>query len=357
MKLIESYILKKCAFNSLLMLISFTLLFSIFNALAEFSTIGKGDFNSLSLLIYTVALVPGYIYLFMPLAVLIGVMLSMLSLVNYSEYAIIRTSGISLYRITACLLIFGLSMSLITFLEGEFVAPSSKQFAQSYKLSKTKTTMSTQLQSGIWSRDGENDFVNISQILPDKTILGVSIYKYDKDLKLKHYIKAKSGKFNMNQQTWELNDVTLYDYAGQNMNISYLQNFLWVTSIMPGYFSVLVVNPEDMSIIALLKYIQHLRQINQASDRYQIALWNKLLYPLSCVSMSLLAIAFIPNNRRNINLATKLFVGILIGIGFFFFTRLVSFLALLFNWNPVIAAIGPTLLLFALGWYFVLYKE
>ena len=51
------------------------------------------------MLIYIIILMPNYVYLLMPLAILIGVMISMLSLVNYSEYAIIRTSGVSLRKI------------------------------------------------------------------------------------------------------------------------------------------------------------------------------------------------------------------------------------------------------------------
>ncbi|MFN7094375.1 MAG: LptF/LptG family permease, partial [Burkholderiales bacterium] len=81
------------------------------------------------------------------------------------------------------------------------------------------------------------------------------------------------------------------------------------------------------------------------------------LYPIACISMSLIALAFIPNNRRNINLGGKLFAGILIGISFFFITRLLGFMALLFNWNAIISALAPTIILFACGWYFVLRKE
>ena len=73
--------------------------------------------------------------------------------------------------------------------------------------------------------------------------------------------------------------------------------------------------------------------------------------------MALIALAFIPNNRRSINLSTKLFVGILIGLSFFFLTKLIGFMALLFNWNAVLSATVPTLVLFLIGWYVILRKE
>jgi lipopolysaccharide export system permease protein len=357
MKLLTWYIFRRCIFNTFLMLLAFIMLFSIFNVLSQISDVGKGSFTASSMLVYTALLIPNYVYLLMPLAILIGVMLSMLSLVNYSEYAIIRTSGLSLRRITAILFSFGITFSVITFLIGEVVAPQSNHFAQVYKISKTKQVVSTQLRSGIWSKDGNNAFVNIKQVLPDNTIVGVNILRYGIGLNLQYYVQAEDGHFNEQSQSWTLNNVTIYDYTGQNVKVLQFPHYSWKTSVVPSYFSVLVIAPEDMSAFGLLKYIHHLEENNQSTQRYQIAFWNKLLYPIACISMSLIALAFIPNNRRNINLGSKLFAGILIGISFFFITRLVGFMALLFDWNAVLSALTPTAILFILGWYFVLRKE
>jgi len=357
MKLISRYIFKKCLFNTLLMLVAFIMLFAIFNILGQIGDVGKGSFNTQALLIYTLLIIPNYIYLLMPLAVLIGVMLSMLSLVNYSEYAIIRTSGMSLKKITAILFSFGILFSLITFIFGELIGPEANHYAQVYKMEKTKQIISTNLHSGIWSKDGENSFVNIKQVMPDNTILGVNIFRYNEHLKLQYFIQASEGKYDETNQVWVLNQANIYDYTGQNITQKIEKDYKWKTAIEPSYFNVLVIPPEDMSALGLIKYIEHLKSNNQSTQRYQIAFWGKLLYPIACISMSLIGLAFIPNNRRNINLGTKLFAGILIGVAFFFVTRLIGFMALLFGWNAIISALMPTVILFTLGWYFVLRKE
>ena len=357
MNLITRYILKKCLFNTLLMLIAFIMLFSIFSVLGQMGDVGKGSFNSAALIVYTILVIPNYIYLLMPLAVLIGVMISMLSLVNYSEYAIIRTSGLSLKRITAILFSFGLMFSGFTFLFGEIIGPEANHYAQVYKIEKTKQIMSTNLNSGIWSKDGENNFVNIKQVMPDNTILDINIFKYDSSLRLQQLIHANGGKYNLDKKLWILNNVTINDYVHQNLTKQNVPEYMWKTAIEPSYFSVLVVAPEDMSALGLIKYIQHLKTNHQSTQRYQIAFWNKLLYPIACISMALIGLAFIPNNRRNINLGGKLFAGILIGVAFFFITRLIGYMALLFAWNAIASALTPTLILFTAGWYFVLRKE
>ena len=175
------------------MLLAFIMLFSIFSILGEIGDIGKGDFTTSTMLFHTLLLIPNYIYLLMPLAILIGVMLAMLGLVNYSEYAIIRTSGISLRTIMVILLTYGFIFSLITFIMGEFVAPVANDYAQIYKKTKMHEMVSTQLHTGIWSKDKDNSFVNIKNILPDSTIIGVTIFKYDDTFRLQKYLTADKG--------------------------------------------------------------------------------------------------------------------------------------------------------------------
>jgi lipopolysaccharide export system permease protein len=333
------------------------ILISMFNILGQLGDVNKGLYTTTAMLFYTILLIPNYIYLLMPLAVLIGVMSGMLSLVNYSEYAIIRTSGVSLKRVTAILFGFGFAFSILTFIFGELVGPEANHYAQVYKMEKMKQIVSTNLHSGIWSKDGANAFVNIKQVMPDTTIVGINIFIYDDELKLKYFKKADDGKYDEKRKLWILSHLKQYDYTKQDIVTTESTNYEWHTAIEPSYFSVLVVAPEDMSALSLLTYMHHLDINHQSTQRYEIAFWNKLLYPLACISMALIALAFTPNNRRNINLGVKLFAGSLIGVAFFFTTRLIGFMALIFAWNAIISSLLPTAILFSLGWYFVIRKE
>ncbi|MCC2624643.1 MAG: lptG [Burkholderiales bacterium] len=357
MSIITRYIVKKCLFFTFLMSLATIIIITMFNILGQLGDVGKGSFTTTAMLFYATLLIPNYIYLLMPLAVLIGVMCGMLSLVNYSEYAIIRTSGVSLKKITIILFGFGFAFSLITFSFGELLGPEANHYAQVYKMEKMKQIVSTNLHSGIWSKDGTNAFVNIKQVMPDNTIVGVNIFVYDDNLKLKYFKTADEGKYDEKNRRWVLSHLKQYDYTKQDIVTTEINNFQWDTAIEPSYFNVLVIAPEDMSAISLLSYMHHLDINHQSTQRYQIAFWNKLLYPLACISMALIALAFTPNNRRNINLGVKLFAGILIGVAFFFTMRLIGFMALLFAWNAIIASLTPTLILFGFGWYFVIRKE
>ncbi len=357
MKLISRYILSKFFSNTLLLLLVFILVFSIFNIIGELSNLGKGAYNTTTMLTYIASLLPSVTYLLIPLAVLIGIMISMFSLVNYSEYAIIRTAGVSITQITTLSIVFSFLFTIITFILGEFVVPYTNNYAKLYKISHTHEVVSAQLKSGIWTRDGINDFVNIKQILPDETIIYIRIFHYDNNFQLHTYSLAKEAIFDKKNHYWLLKDVFIKDYKTQNINIIHKDLAIWHTSINPSYFDILIISPEDMSLVKLNDFMQHLKRNKQSIRRYQISFWAKLLYPLSCVAMSLIGIAFTPNNRRNINLASKLFLSVLIGLTYFFASKLFAYMALIFAFNPIVATITPSVVLFISSIYAILKKK
>jgi lipopolysaccharide export system permease protein len=284
-------------------------------------------------------------------------MVSLLSLVNYSEYAIIRTSGISLIKIITILVIFGIMFSIFNFILGEFIAPYTNQYAKIYKMQKLHQQFSTSLNSGVWSKDGNNTYVNIKQILPDLTINDIYSYYYNHQSKLEKVMYAKTGNFIKSSHTWLLHNVIINNYTNNAIVESKLDTYNWRTSIEPSYFNVLVITPEDMSIFELIKYIKHLNANHQSTNRYKIAFWAKLIYPLTCLSMAILSIIFIPNNRRNINLNSKLFIGIIVGVSFFFITKLINYMAILFAWNPIISSIIPNIIIFLFIYSFIRKKS
>lgn len=359
MKLISRYILKKCFANTTMLLFAFSVIYTVVQAIQELGSVGKGSYTTMSMFIYLGALLPSYIYLLIPLSVLIGVMSTMLGLVKNSEYAIMRTSGLSLRDITKVLGVFGILFAIITFSLGEVIAPEASHFAKVYKLNKTEERVSMDLSSGIWSKDGEQTIVNIKNISPsdDNSISGIQIFSYSDDQVLQKRVVAEDGKFDKSLRMWNLSNVTNYTYTDKNIIIKKAASQYWKSTIEPSYFSVLVVSPDDMPAFSLFKYIHHLEQNHESTNRHEIALWSKMLYPIACISMAFIAIGFIPNNGRNINLSAKLFAGILIGVAFFFVNKLVGFLATLYLWNPILSASIPTLVLFTIGWIVILKKE
>jgi lipopolysaccharide export system permease protein len=100
-----------------------------------------------------------------------------------------------------------------------------------------------------------------------------------------------------------------------------------------------------------VRYINHLTENHQRTDRYEIALWKKLFYPLVCVVMMALALPFAYLHVRAGTVSLKIFTGIMIGVIFYAMNKLFSHLGLINTWPPVVVAGLPAfvVLVFALG--------
>ena len=113
--------------------------------------------------------------------------------------------------------------------------------------------------------------------------------------------------------------------------------------------SVLMVVPSRMSVWDLSHYVEHLRDNQQRADRYEIALWSKLFYPLATIVMMFLALPFAQFQRRSGGIGTRIFSGIMLGLVFYTFNMFFTYLGVLYDWPPLPSAVFPTLMFFVLA--------
>jgi lipopolysaccharide export system permease protein len=123
----------------------------------------------------------------------------------------------------------------------------------------------------------------------------------------------------------------------------------WQSVLNPGILNVLMVVPERMSLTDLYTYIEHLRENHQATQRHEIALYGKVTYPLAVVVMMILALPFAYIRAREGGISAKIFIGIMLGLGFHLASRLFGHLGLLNAWPPLFSAGFPTLLFLLLA--------
>ena len=105
-----------------------------------------------------------------------------------------------------------------------------------------------------------------------------------------------------------------------------------------------MVVPERMSVANLWAYRQHLKENQQNADRYEIALWKKLVYPLAVLVMMALALPFALTHDRMSNVSMKVFLGVMLGVTFHLLNGLFSNLGVINAWNSGLAAVTPSVL-------------
>jgi lipopolysaccharide export system permease protein len=321
-------------------------IFSFFDFIQEINDLGKGTYNILSIFSYVFLSIPGHVYEVVPIAVLIGSMYAMGQLSENSELTVIRSSGYSVTRIALTLSFTGLFFTLFTFAVGDLVTPLTEKKAQEIRITAKDSIVAQEFGSGLWIKDN-NSFINVERVLPDTSLSNINIYEIDKNFHLRTITKAKKGNFK--ESEWRLEDVDQTIFNQDKVSINSLKSANWKSLIKPEMMNVLVTSPEKMSSISLINFIKYLKNNSQKVTRYEIALWEKLIYPLASIAMVLFAIPFGFFQERSGGKNTKIFLGILIGIFYQIMNSSFRYIGLLNDWHPLFCAVIPTLIFFSIG--------
>jgi lipopolysaccharide export system permease protein len=342
MKILHRYLSHEIIGSTLLLLGGLLALFAFFDLAREMGDLGKSNYRLGDILLYVGLLLPGHVYELMPIAALIGTMFALARLVAHSEFTVMRVSGISGMRIAGSILLTGLLFVVVTFVFGEFIAPNTERVARQLRTKAMSSVVAQEFRSGLWVKDGTS-FVNVKEILPDATLVGLRIYQFDSSYHLQTISFAERGEYRQNN-SWHLDRMVQTRFDEGRTSVRVVPDANWNSVLNPGILSVLLVVPEQMSAWNLYSYTQHLRENHQKTSRYEIALWSKLSYPLAVLVMMLLALPFAYHHSRAGSVSTKLFAGIMLGLGFHLSNRLFSHMGLLNDWPPLFSAIFPALL-------------
>jgi len=321
-------------------LLGFLALFAFFDLIKELGDLGNAEYHLAQVFTFVMLSMPAHAYELFPIAVLIGTLYVLAQLASNSEYTVMRAAGLSPTRAAGVLGKIGVAFVAITFVVGEWVAPYAEETAQKVKLRAMSSLIGTDLQSGLWFKD-EGAFINVREARQASSLGGVRIFDFDADYRLRRMTVAGRAEYR-GQGSWALLDVLQTEYTREGPRTSRIQEREWRSAVTPDMLDALIVKPERMSAWALHKYTQHLAGNRQKTERYEIALWKKLFYPLATLVMMALALPFAYISGRAGAVGLKVFLGIMIGIFFHMLNSLISHIGLLQNWPPFSAAAVPS---------------
>ncbi len=228
---------------------------------------------------------------------------------------------------------------MATFLAGEFVAPPAERLAQQIRAPSRGEAriVAQQFQSGFWFKQ-DLTFANIRSVLADMTLVGVRIYEFDNDLRLRTVRTAETGSFSGNGQ-WQLAKVRTTRLSEERVTLELADAWSWDTVLKPSLLTVYQVAPERLELNTLYDNIHVLR--NQKTSRFEIAFWNKVFYPAAVIVMMILALPFAYFQRRAGGVGFRIFAGTMLGLAFFLIGRLFTNLGVLNDWPPLFSATFP----------------
>ncbi len=322
-------------------LAGFLALFAFFDLIAELRDLGTGSYHLREIFTVVLLWVPAHAYELLPVAVLIGTLYVLAHLSSNSEYTVMRTAGLSPFRAGVALTKIGLPFVVATFAVGEWIAPHADAAAQTVRMRAMSSVIrgAQDLRTGLWFKD-ERSFINVREARESNVLSDVRIYEFDTAYRLRVVSTAARAEY-AGDGLWRLVTVTQTAYTSQGPRTARYAEAEWRSAVSPDLLNVLIVVPERMSVWKLYKYTRHLASNQQKTERYEIAMWKKIVYPFATLVMMALALPFAYMHARSGMVGVKVFFGIMLGIFFHMLNSLFSHIGLLQNWPPVSAAMVP----------------
>ncbi|SIT72587.1 lipopolysaccharide export system permease protein [Ectothiorhodosinus mongolicus] len=327
------------ALLALLVLLALDVAATLINEMEQMSE----TYGWLQVLTYTLLTIPGRLYLLFPPAVLIGALLSLGAVAENSELTAMRSAGLSIGQISRNTLTAGMILMLIAVFLGEVVAPASERQAQQLRTFGVAGQVHLG-GTGLWARD-EQKYIHVRRILPDLHLRDVRVYTFDRQ-QLVESVQIRDA-FNRGASGWEMQGLVRSSISTTGVLTARVDQEIWPRLLAPELFDVIVVEPSQMSGLALWRYISYLRVNQLESSVYELALWGRIATPMSSLVMLLLALPFIFGPLRAGGTGQRLFVGMLLGIGFHLVNQTLAHGGLIWGLPPALSATLPMLIFLA----------
>ncbi|MDN4502823.1 LPS export ABC transporter permease LptG [Alteromonadaceae bacterium BrNp21-10] len=323
---------------------------SLLKFVDQLKQIGVGSYDMTVAGIYVLLSMPREIEQFFPMATLIGGLIGLGILASSSELVVMQSAGLSKWNIIVSCMKTALLMVIFVMALGEWVAPVTETQAKEIRI---QAISGGSLFSGdrlVWAKDGDN-FVSIGEVTNINQLNKVNIYQFDSSLNLQQITTADKAFFM--GQSWRLTGVSYTYFNEDNIRLDHADQARWQSTLTPDKLGVVTIKPEALSIRGLMDYVTYLQNNSQDANRYELALWRKILQPVSVAVMLLMALSFIFGPLRSVTMGARVIMGVLTGFGFFITNEIFGPLSMVYQMPPVVGALLPSLTFAGLAVYLI----
>jgi lipopolysaccharide export system permease protein len=316
MKILDRYVIRQFILTVLFSLLAFTLLFVIvdlFENLDDF--IDKGV--KLGIVFqYYIYFTPEIIKLMIPVAMLLSSLFTTGRMSNQNETTAIKSSGISLYRFLAPLLIVALLVSLISVYFNGWVVP----YANKKKFQIARVHMDKYREGQFYGRyniyiqDTQTRIVTLGYF--DETVglaSRVSIQDFS-DTNLTHMVArmdAAQMRWDGTSQSWIMLNGMKRAFASLESAVQFDTLSLGKLHFTPDDILKKMEKPDEMDYFDLRRFVEQQRRTSNEVARWKVDLYGKISFPFASFIVVLFGVPFSFNKRRS-GLAVEFGISLLI---------------------------------------------
>jgi lipopolysaccharide export system permease protein len=354
MNRIERYLASIVVSYTLLVMLVLLVIFGFFefmNQVAKLTdtyTLALGSF-------YTLLKLPVYSYEIFPIVLVIGTLMGLGSLANQSELTVLRVTGWSIKRILWAVLKTALLMWLVIAMVGEWVAPASEAYAKKMRAEALHQSFSVGSKDGLWVKDASR-YIHVERVLSSTELKEITIYELE-DGQLSELSQIKKASYKGGQ--WLFKDAFQQQLSfvtpqiesetlvppQLELGVSRAKTMISNFPLTPDELRNLDIETRYLSAWDLYQYIQFLEANDLEAGGQELEFWRKISMPIMVIAMIAIVFPLIFGSIRQVSMGQRVFLGVLLGMGFHLLNQLVGSLTVVYHWPVMLGAFMPSIVL------------
>lgn len=317
----------------------------LFLLIGQQDDLGVGRYDVLAALQFVLFNLPQQAWELLPISALIGSFIGLGNLARGSELIVLRTSGLSVWRLARPVAFSGFILVVLGVLIGEIVGPPLEQYARQQKVFAKFNDVTVAGSGDAWVRDG-NLLVNVERQTGKSQFGGMMIYEIDaagRLLAMGRAVSARAGE----EGAWSLEQYAETRFDGHTLSSSRAPRRVLNSNVTAEFLGIAAASPGQLPTRALWAMVQHLETNGLDSKETRFALWSRIARTVAPIFAVLLALPFVFGSLRASGAGAKVAFGLILGIAFFLLQRMLESGAVVFNGNPAVFAWLPTVLMAA----------
>ncbi|MCK4297733.1 MAG: LptF/LptG family permease [Candidatus Marinimicrobia bacterium] len=284
-KLIDRYVLKKFIVIFLLSLITFILIFNIVDIIEKIDKFIRAKMSLAAVGTYCLYQLPLFINIAIPMSLLLASVFTIGTLSKNNELAAIKSSGISLYRLSAPLLFVGLLFSVGSFFfEDTLVIPASrKRIEIEQNKLKRRRYSKKKIFNNVMYQDSPTCNIVISKFsTKNNTATSVTI-QYTSNHVLTKRIDARKMIWIPEKNSWKVSNFKIrnFDNEGNETVSSVFSDSLLQFNLKPDDIIQTSLKPDAMRYRELSNFIKRLKESGNDPRKWAINLYFKIAFPFT----------------------------------------------------------------------------
>lgn len=301
---------------------------------------------------YYIFFVPEVIYKMLPVACVVGTVMTISSLNKGSELVALFASGMSLFRISRMIFVSIILLSGVSYILSDQLMPifaKKKNFIYYNEIEKTPSRFQTIKTNKIWYRS-KNSIFNIKTLNSEgNKAQGLTLYFFNDAWELIQMLTADT--VTMNGAQWVLSNGTVTAFS-KDSSFPLNDKFAEKTIVMSEEAQDLRSTGQTSDLLTqaeLSRFINKNKESGLDTIKYEVDFHSKFSFALAGLVMSLLALPFCVSSARGGGMAKNIAISLGLVLVYWIFYSSAQTMGQHNQLSPIMAAWLPNVVMVALG--------